>query len=166
VIPRLEPWPRKSCSDAPRSHRVMVHSTQSSAKTIAKNNTPPLRGGVRFSILPERRRRQRHARLTHNWAKQHQQMAIDLNGQDHRRPVSTAPGASFRMGGAPRTTEHLVVQMAKENPTYAYDRIVGAVLNFGEHVSDQTVDNILRRHCVDPVPTKSHYQLEAVHPRS
>jgi hypothetical protein len=35
--------------------------------------------------------------------------------------------------------------MAKENPTWGYDRIVGALANLGQRLSDQTVGNILRR---------------------
>ena len=35
--------------------------------------------------------------------------------------------------------EHLVVQMAKENPGWGYERIVGAMANLGHRLSDQTV---------------------------
>ncbi len=51
--------------------------------------------------------------------------------------------------GRPRIddgAERLVVQMAKENPGWGYDRIVGALANLGYLLSDQTVGNILRRH--------------------
>src|SRR5258705_5865225 len=44
--------------------------------------------------------------------------------------------------GRPRVdeeTERLVVQMAKENPGWGYDRIVGAMANLGHVVSDQRV---------------------------
>jgi len=46
--------------------------------------------------------------------------------------------------GRPRVdaeTERLVVQMAKENPGWGYDRIVGAMANLGHRLSDQTVGN-------------------------
>jgi hypothetical protein len=46
--------------------------------------------------------------------------------------------------------ERLVVQMAKENPGWGYDRIVGAMANLGHRLSDQTVGNILRRHGLSP----------------
>jgi putative transposase len=39
-------------------------------------------------------------------------------------------------------TERLVVQMAKENPSWGYDRIVGALANLDFLLSDQTVGNI------------------------
>src|ERR1044071_7371664 len=44
----------------------------------------------------------------------------------------------------------LVVQMARENPGWGYDRIVGALSNVGHKLSDQTVGNILRRHGIPP----------------
>jgi putative transposase len=49
----------------------------------------------------------------------------------------------------------LVVQMARENPGWGYDRIVGALANLGHIVSDQTVGNILRRHGIAPAPKRS-----------
>jgi putative transposase len=69
-------------------------------------------------------------------------------------------GSRFRRSrGRPRVdeeTERLVVQMAKENPTWGYDRIVGALANLGQRLSDQTVGNILRRHGVPPAPKRKH----------
>jgi hypothetical protein len=46
--------------------------------------------------------------------------------------------------GRPRIAEEierLVVRMAKENPSWGYDRIVGALANLGHRLSDQTVGN-------------------------
>jgi hypothetical protein len=40
----------------------------------------------------------------------------------------------------------LVLQFARQNPGWGYDRIVGALANLGYHISDQTVGNILKRH--------------------
>jgi hypothetical protein len=40
--------------------------------------------------------------------------------------------------------------MAKENPGWGYDRIVGAMANLNFRLSDQTVGNILRRHDIQP----------------
>jgi transposase InsO family protein len=69
-------------------------------------------------------------------------------------------GSRFRRSaGRPKVdeeTERLVVQMAKENPTWGYDRIVGALANLGQRLSDQTVGNILRRHGVPPAPKRKH----------
>ncbi len=64
-----------------------------------------------------------------------------------------------RTQGRPRIDEEmesLVVGMAKENPSWGYDRIVGAVANLGHKLSDQTVGNILRRHDVPPAPKRKH----------
>jgi hypothetical protein len=36
-----------------------------------------------------------------------------------------------------------------------YDRILGALVNLGHPVSDQTAGNILRRHGIGPVPPVS-----------
>src|SRR3989441_12087582 len=41
--------------------------------------------------------------------------------------------------------EALVVRMARENRSWGYDRIVGALANLGHIMSDQTVGNVLKR---------------------
>src|ERR1700694_392618 len=51
--------------------------------------------------------------------------------------------------------EALVVRMARENSSWGYDRIVGALANVGHRLSDQTVKNILRRHGIAPAPKRS-----------
>jgi putative transposase len=40
----------------------------------------------------------------------------------------------------------LVIKMAKENPSWGYDRIAGALANLGHTISDQSVGNILKQH--------------------
>lgn len=60
--------------------------------------------------------------------------------------------------GRPRVdleVEALIVRMARENGTWGYDRIAGAVANLGHHVSDQTVGNVLRRHGIPTAPKRS-----------
>jgi putative transposase len=64
-----------------------------------------------------------------------------------------------RTHGRPRINEEmesLVVRMAKENPSWGYDRIVGAMANLGHKLSDQTVGNILGRHDIPPAPKRKH----------
>lgn len=59
--------------------------------------------------------------------------------------------------GRPRVDpeiEKLVIQMVEENPTWGYDRIVGALSNLGHEVSDQTVGDILKRHGIPPAPSR------------
>ena len=48
----------------------------------------------------------------------------------------------------------LVVRMARENRSWGYDRIVGALANLGYTISDQTVGNILKRHGLPPAPQR------------
>jgi putative transposase len=50
--------------------------------------------------------------------------------------------------------ESLVVLMAQENRSWGYDRIVGALANLGDTISDQTVGNILKRHGIPSVPER------------
>jgi hypothetical protein len=60
--------------------------------------------------------------------------------------------------GRPRIdpeVEGLIVQMARENSGWGYDRITGALANLGHEVSDQTVGNVLRRHGIAPAPKRS-----------
>ena len=64
---------------------------------------------------------------------------------------------SRRYPGRPRIDgdiEHLVVRMARENPGWGYDRIIGAMANLGYTLSDQTVGNILQRHGISPAPLR------------
>ena len=63
-----------------------------------------------------------------------------------------------RYPGRPRIEpklETLIVQMAKENSSWGYDRIVGALANLGYKISDQTVGNVLKRHGIAPAPKRS-----------
>ena len=74
-------------------------------------------------------------------------IAIKFDGSKHRR-----------YSGRPRIApevEALIVQMARENSGWGYDRIVGALANLGHHVSDQTVGNVLRRQGIEPAPKRS-----------
>ena len=72
--------------------------------------------------------------------------------------ASKFDGSKFRRGvGRPKVdqeTERLVVQMARENPSWGYDRIVGALANLGHRLSDQTVGNILCRRDIPPAPQR------------
>src|SRR5262249_43026907 len=60
--------------------------------------------------------------------------------------------------GRPRISpevEALVVELARENRGWGYDRIVGALANLGHAIADRTVGNILRRHNIAPAPERS-----------
>ena len=54
----------------------------------------------------------------------------------------------------PKEIQDLVVRMARENPTWGYDRIVGALANLGHDISDTTVGNILRAPGIEPAPQR------------
>ena len=67
-------------------------------------------------------------------------------------------GSKARRGpGRPRIkreVEQLIMRMAGENRDWGYDRIVGALANWGHDISDQTVRNVLRRHGLPPAPER------------
>ena len=48
----------------------------------------------------------------------------------------------------------LVVRFARENVTWGYDKIQGALANLGHKISDQTVGNILKQHGIEPAPER------------
>ncbi len=60
--------------------------------------------------------------------------------------------------GRPRIgpeVEALIVRLARENASWGYDRIAGAIGHLGHEVSDQTVGNVLRRHGIAPAPKRN-----------
>jgi len=77
----------------------------------------------------------------------------------HRRLVAQKFDGSpqRRAPGRPKidpALEALIVRLARENRSWGYDRIVGALANLGYTVSDQTVGNILKRHGLPPAPER------------
>ncbi|MGB6044593.1 MAG: integrase core domain-containing protein [Pirellulales bacterium] len=59
--------------------------------------------------------------------------------------------------GRPRVRQvivDLVLRIAKENPSWGFDRIQGGLANVGYHISDTTVGNILKAHGVEPAPDR------------
>jgi len=63
--------------------------------------------------------------------------------------------------------EALIVRLAKENRSWGYDRIVGALANLGWTVSAQTVGNVLKRHGLPPAPgAQDHHDMEGVYPHA
>src|SRR5947209_1414369 len=73
-------------------------------------------------------------------------VAVKFDGSKHR----SYPG---RPRISPET-ESLVLRFARENPTWGYDRIAGALANVGHQVSDQTIGNVLNRHGIAPAPRR------------
>jgi putative transposase len=77
----------------------------------------------------------------------------------HRTLVAQKFDGSQQRKAAGRPTidqevEALVVRLARENRSWGYDRIVGALANLGHTVSDQTVGNILKRRGIPPAPER------------
>ena len=62
--------------------------------------------------------------------------------------------------GRPRVSQEitdLVLRMARENVSWGYDRIQGALGNLGHTISPNTVKNILKRHGIDPAPERKKH---------
>ena len=51
---------------------------------------------------------------------------------------------------------HLILKFAKENPSWGYDRITGALGNVGHCVSDQTVGNVLKDNGIESAPDRKY----------
>jgi transposase len=60
------------------------------------------------------------------------------------------------LGRPPKDQEvvDLVLRMARENVTWGYKRIEGALHNLGYAICSSTVANILKQHGIEPVPTR------------
>ncbi len=59
--------------------------------------------------------------------------------------------------GRPPVSEEitrLTLQMARENRSWGYDRLQGALANLGHRISNQTVGNILKAHGIEPAPDR------------
>ena len=48
----------------------------------------------------------------------------------------------------------LILRFARENPSWGYDRIQGALANVGYRISDTTVGNVLKQHGIQPAPDR------------
>ena len=62
-----------------------------------------------------------------------------------------------RAVGRPRIGEEigeLVLRIARENASWGYDRIEGALANLGHRISDTTIGNILKEHGMEPAPRR------------
>ena len=79
------------------------------------------------------------------WHRQLVAQKWDYSGRREQKP------------GRPRVRQvivDLVLRLAKENSTWGYDRIQGALANVGYHILDRTVGNILKAHGIEPAPDR------------
>lgn len=53
-----------------------------------------------------------------------------------------------------RTIVEVTLRMARDNPTWGYDRIVGALAHVGHRVAPNTVKKILKSNGIDPAPAR------------
>src|SRR5262245_18619529 len=77
----------------------------------------------------------------------------------HRKLIAQKFNGSLNRQSSGRPTidkalETLVVRLARENRSWCYDRIAGALANLGYTISDQTIGNILKRHGIPPAPAR------------
>ena len=76
----------------------------------------------------------------------------------HRELVAKKfDSSNKRQPGRPRIRQEIVdavVRFARENPTWGYDRIQGALKNVGYHIADSTLANVLKAHGIEPAPNR------------
>jgi transposase len=76
----------------------------------------------------------------------------------HRRLIAQKYDGSGKRGrGRPRKSEEieaLVVRLAKENRSWGYRRIQGALSNLGHKVGRGTIAEMLARHGMEPAPER------------
>src|SRR5215218_2921937 len=76
----------------------------------------------------------------------------------HRRLVAGAWTYPHCRTGRPpldQETQQLIVQLAKENPTWGYQRIKGELQHLGVRVSATAIRATLRRHGLNPAPRRA-----------
>jgi len=75
----------------------------------------------------------------------------------HRKLIAQKWTYAKKGPGRPRIAKEitdLVLRMARENSSWGYDRIQGALANLGHIIAPNTVKNILIRHGIEPAPER------------
>jgi len=75
----------------------------------------------------------------------------------HRKLIAKKWTYARQGPGRPRVAQEitdLVLCMARENVSWGYDRIQGALANLGHIIAPNTVKNILKRHGIEPAPER------------
>ena len=66
----------------------------------------------------------------------------------------------------PEAVLRLVLRFAKQNPTWGYDRIQGALANVGHEISDTSVGNVLKSNGIEPAPLRKRTTTWKTFPKS
>jgi transposase InsO family protein len=72
----------------------------------------------------------------------------------HRKWTVRQPQRGGRPALDPELTA-LILRLARENPTWGYDRIQGELTKLGHRVGRSTIRDVLKRHHIPPVPVRS-----------
>ncbi len=75
----------------------------------------------------------------------------------HRKLIAKKWTYPRKGPGRPQVTPEitdLVLRMVRENASWGYDRIQGALTNLGHIIAPSTVRNILKRHGIEPAPAR------------
>jgi putative transposase len=75
----------------------------------------------------------------------------------HRKLIAKKWTYARQGPGRPRVAQEitdLILCMARENVSWGYDRIQGALANLGHVIAPNTVKNILKRHGIEPAPER------------
>ena len=83
------------------------------------------------------------------WYRKH--VAAKYDGSAERTPPVAKPGRRPK----PQDLREWAARIARQNPTFGYGKIVGALKNVGHHVSESTVSRILRSLGIPPAPERS-----------
>ncbi len=78
----------------------------------------------------------------------------------HRKLIAKKWTYARQGPGRPRVAQEitdLVLRMARENVSWGYDRIQGALANLGHIVAPNAVKNILKRHGIEPAPEREKH---------
>ena len=75
----------------------------------------------------------------------------------HRKLIAQKWTYAKKGPGRPRVAQEitdLILRMARDNTSWGYDRIQGALANLGHVIAPNTVKNILKRHGIEPAPDR------------